>query len=412
MKSLFTSRPASSWGLTRAALGAPPMDVKTMAAVLREGGYATGGFTANSLVSGPGFEQGFEEYQVFEAQPALERSFVLRRLVSGGDWWRLFGLARQLDLCKAPGSAVWRATTRWLATKQRPFFAYVHLFEPHFPYTSHDFGLASSRPATPPLTDVEFLKLPPGHPSNRRLRGTPQLADIVARYDEEVRAADDILRGAVADLREMGLWDSTLFVFLADHGEEFCEHDGFMHGHDVFPEQARVPLLFVWPKADARAEITGNVHSHTSLLDVFPTLVEYLGLRTTGLAGGLGESVLASIRRPNHSRSVAIEAFPRAGSCVAGLVCGSKLARLAYTRDESPKETVSAAIFHIAANGDPLRGEPSLDESTLLGHARDMHQQRWLRATGIDSLPTNAERRHESPTDEALERLRAMGYVQ
>ncbi len=412
VKALFTSRPASAWGLEQAGLNAPPAGVMTMARAFQDAGYATGGFTANHLVSGPGFEQGFEEYQVFEGQTALERSFLLRRLVAGGDWWRLFHLANRLRLCKAPGAAVWSAASRWLAAERdRPMFAYVHLLEPHFPYASHAFGLGSAGQAGPALSDEDVLRLRPGDPANHWLRNAAPLREIVGRYDEEVRAVDEILKGAVGDLKELGLWDSTLFVFLADHGEEFCEHDGFMHGHDVFPEQSRVPLVVFWPRDTARPEMTGRVTAHASLLDVFPTLVEHLGLRAEGRSAAGGQSLLPWIRRRDARRGVIVESFPTVGSCISGVAFGSRLARVGFTRHVSPQATLNASVHALAMReGAPFGSD---DDSALIDQARAVLHERWLTATttaapwgsALGGIPSG------EATDEVIERLRALGYV-
>ena len=64
-----------------------------------------------------------------------------------------------------------------------------------------------------------------------------------------------------------------MVVVLGDHGEEFLEHNGFGHGHDVFQEQIWVPLVFLWPDEERFAAMPARIDRPVSLLDVLPTLL-------------------------------------------------------------------------------------------------------------------------------------------
>jgi arylsulfatase A-like enzyme len=74
-------------------------------------------------------------------------------------------------------------------------------------------------------------------------------------------------------LEQRGLLDETLVVLTSDHGEELFDHDGFEHGHTMFQELLRVPLLFWGPGVRP-----GRIETPVSLVDVLPTLLEALGL--------------------------------------------------------------------------------------------------------------------------------------
>ena len=102
--------------------------------------------------------------------------------------------------------------------------------DPHDPYFEHPYnGKAIARVANP-------------NPS-------PALAAEMQRlYTGEVQYLDQNFAKLLAKLRELGLYDDTLIVLTADHGEEFHEHGGFWHGLTLYDEQIRVPLLIKWPK--------------------------------------------------------------------------------------------------------------------------------------------------------------------
>jgi arylsulfatase A-like enzyme len=95
------------------------------------------------------------------------------------------------------------------------------------------------------------------------------------RYDNNVRYMTDQIGRLVQHLRR----DDILVVF-GDHGEEFWEHGGFEHGHSLYDELLRVPLVVQGPGLSNRV-----VQAPTSLLDITPTVLELLGLPAEGLDG-------------------------------------------------------------------------------------------------------------------------------
>jgi arylsulfatase A-like enzyme len=104
---------------------------------------------------------------------------------------------------------------------------------------------------------------------------------VVGAYDEELLFVDAQLARLFEGLQERGLLDEVLVVLTSDHGEEFFDHDGFEHGHTMFQELLRIPLLF-WGPGVKPARIEAPV----SLVDVVPTLLDALGLEpVAGLAG-------------------------------------------------------------------------------------------------------------------------------
>jgi len=100
------------------------------------------------------------------------------------------------------------------------------------------------------------------------------VASLEEQYDTAVRHTADELGAFFAALADRGLWDDTLVVLTADHGEELFDHGGFAHRYSLHREVLRVPLFVKQP---------GQVHPATvaepvSLVDLRATLEELVGL--------------------------------------------------------------------------------------------------------------------------------------
>ncbi len=149
------------------------------------------------------------------------------------------------------------------------------------------------------LTDVDWtLREPLGTDDNtdaqeKMMARLDSYRDAITRmYDGSVLWADDHLGDVIDRLKERGVWDKAIFVFLSDHGEEFGEHGGWFHEQSGYEELVHVPLLIHFP----RDEFAGQrVRETVSLLDVMPTLFDYLG--EPGLCDGCrGVSLLPFLR--------------------------------------------------------------------------------------------------------------------
>jgi arylsulfatase A-like enzyme len=108
-------------------------------------------------------------------------------------------------------------------------------------------------------------------------KAVPQFASAgeKARYDAGIALFDQGLRVAVEHLRYAGLWDRTILIVTADHGEEFAEHGGSIHSRTCYEEVTHVPLLIRVPGAAAQ-----RVRQRVALIDLAPTLLELLGARS------------------------------------------------------------------------------------------------------------------------------------
>ena len=202
-----------------------PAELVTIAEAYKERGFATAAFVgAYVLDSKWGLNQGFDYY--FD-------QFDLSRFekISLGNVQR-------------PGNEVMDEALRWLEGKagaETPFFAWVHLYDPHTPYEP------------PPPYRERYAK----HP-----------------YQGEIAYTDTQLARLWSFLDERNLRERTYLVFASDHGESLGEHQETTHGFFVYEESVHVPLIVVTPFRPLQGVVSPAV---VSLADILPTLCEMSG---------------------------------------------------------------------------------------------------------------------------------------
>lgn len=98
---------------------------------------------------------------------------------------------------------------------------------------------------------------------------------LVARYDNCIRYVDQKIGEVVTWLQQAGLWEGSLIIITGDHGDEFGEHRGVGHGHTLFQEVVRVPLIFTGGAADGMRLVSSVPASHC---DILPTQLAAAGL--------------------------------------------------------------------------------------------------------------------------------------
>jgi len=246
--------------------GVLPGDVDTLPETLSDAGYQTAAFVANRwLTPGYGYEQGFDEY-----------AFVERGQVGN----------------------VFARALRWLAERDpsRPFLLYLHLMEPHGPYTAPEPFVQQARaalaheprrPLSPDARDSipEVLAGQPWADAER----ARELREWRARYGAGVAAFDAAFGRFVEIAGASGWLDASVVVVTSDHGEELLDHGGWEHGSTFFEEMLRVPLLVRLPGGRHGGR---RVEAVTSLVDLPPTLLGLAGLEppATGPAALRGRS--------------------------------------------------------------------------------------------------------------------------
>ena len=272
-KAFTTSRPFDKTMTGHVSGELPGTDVlsprlKTLAQCLSDAGYQTIGINTNPfLIADFGFGRGFATYEFLtggEVQLATAGAVTARALA-------------QIDQ----------------RDSRRPLFLWFHLMEPHSPYTPPD-RLRRLFPAEEPPLNVPAGTIPPWVVVD----GSTDAHLYAALYDAEIRSADEALGTFFDGLKQRKLWDRSIVMLTADHGEEFYDHGGFEHNRTLYEEMLHVPLIVKAPGLQA-----GRLDEQLEEVDILPTLVARAGGHVpTGLSGA---DVWPVLNRRRHAERYA-----------------------------------------------------------------------------------------------------------
>ncbi len=217
----------------------------TIAQRLDARGFATGAAIANSVIYG--------------AESAFDRGFDLFAGLHGDDDTRskLVGADVVVD----------QALAFLRSRRGLPTLLYVHTMDPHVPYAPpapfdrmFEPHASEAHPARDPRTDFK-------EPLDRER--------MIAQYDGDIAFGDREFGRFLRELKALGLYQDALVVFLADHGEEFLDHGGWLHGRSLFDELVRIPLVVKFPgNRGAGTRVARQVQG----IDVAPTVLEAMRL--------------------------------------------------------------------------------------------------------------------------------------
>jgi arylsulfatase A-like enzyme/predicted Zn-dependent protease len=209
-------------------------DERTLAEVLKEQGYRTGGFVGSFVLDRRwGIAQGFDRY--FD-------EFDLDK----------FADAAAMDMIQRRGSAVVDRALTWLGeNRDQRFFAWVHLYDAHTPYEA------------PESVQSQF----------------PRTRD--GAYDAEIASVDLQVGRLVDALRADGRLSDTVIVVVADHGEMLGEHGEATHGFFIYEAATRVPLIVSGPGVPAAV-----IRDQVRIVDVMPTALSLLNVEVPAAVQG------------------------------------------------------------------------------------------------------------------------------
>lgn len=248
--SLFTSRYPSQHGVLDFDSALPAAEV-TLAEILKQRGYQSGGFSSNLLIGDSrGFQQGFQFF----------RTQGLRTINGMANAERTFSTGkRALDwidgLPKDSGA---------------PIFVYLHVIDPHAPYApdSNAMGRVFGKRPWPNVDRVNAVMKT--HITNEIPEETRR--EVQELYDAEVSSMDTGLGHFFSELAARNLLQNSVVIVTSDHGEELWDHDMFGHHHSLHEEVLRVPVLIRLPGQTSRRDVVEEI----SLVDIAPTLIDLL----------------------------------------------------------------------------------------------------------------------------------------
>jgi len=234
-------------------------------------------------------------------------------------------------------------------------------------------------------------------------------------YDAEIAYVDSEIGKVVAKLKKMGLYDNTLIVLNADHGEAFGEHQRYYHGMTVYDEEARVPLIIKPPYSRNKNKV---VQDQVRNIDILPTVLDYCGLKTPEDCNGQTlrplietdsspdlPSITETYAGKHPTRRLLMAALRHQGHKLIYDLGEERV--LLYDLRVDPREKKN--LLPEAATIEPIPGEAQ-------DPARQKEQQ--MRAELLDLLRlqrisdlASAEENLEEIDEKTREQLKALGYI-
>ena len=204
----------------------------TLAELLKSRGYRTGAFvSAYVLDSKWGLDQGFDAYvDDFDISPTRGAS---------------------LSATQRPANEVVDKALPWMdGAAGAPFFAWLHLYDPHAPYR-------------------------PPEPFESRYKDHP--------YNGEIAFTDSQIQRLITHLQSSGVYDRTIIAVMGDHGESLGDHGESAHGFFIYNSATHVPFMIRTPFSATRGR---RVTDPVRAVDLMPTVLDLLGVRhPDGLSG-------------------------------------------------------------------------------------------------------------------------------
>ncbi len=322
----------------------PDKDV-TLAEQFSQAGYATHAvISAFVLDSRFGLDQGFDSYDDD---------------LSGGPQQKMF----MFKEVKAEQTAA--RTVKWLKTdrpKDKPFFLWVHFFDPHADYE-------------PP---AEWAAKFPGDP-----------------YQGEIAYADHSLGYILKELDDQKLLDHTVVAFTADHGDGLGEHGEKTHSLFIYESTTRVPLLFSGPGVPSGRRVDELVRT----IDIAPTLLKLAGISSSETCDGA--SLVPVMKGKLDHRVAYLETF------VPRLNFG--WSELRGMRDDSTKVILAPRPEAYDLTKDPGESHNLLDGGSMPGDGRELLAR--LEKIVTDDPFEHGEQQQGKVDQETRRKLAALGYV-
>lgn len=387
MASLFTSTYGNRNGVMRKTRQKIGREFDLVAEVFDRAGYQTAAVVTNgNLGRKYQFDQGFDHFvEIWQDAPQQE------------------------------AEAVTGPALTWLEAHARaaPFFMWLHYVDPHARYEPPE------RFASLFVGDAHYDKAKRAivHPRSRDrdIGGIPQRANLddceeidyyVAQYDAEIRYVDEQVGRVLRKLDALGLAETTLIVFTADHGESLGDHNYFFeHGRFPYDASSRVPLIMKLPTLATKRDV---VEPPVGLLHVVPTLLDAAGLPIP--AHAQGRSVLPFLR--GEGPGVPKHTFTEAGyERNYQRVIRTAEWKLVYVPDPELRRVMTGAEFELY----DVEHDPGEQHNLAADHpavVADLKQRlfAWMKHAKRGVATPHTE---DVELDEATKQsLRALGYLE
>ncbi len=385
-----------------------PATVTTLAECFREAGYAT--FATSSVPFTGKLSNLHQGVDVFYERGSIDGDFLAAKT------------ARPFADHLLP----------WLENvRDVPFFALLHVFDPHSPFEPaapwnarwmDADVMAEHRAHMERVSEViesDFMK-DQALPNREEMAASGvDAATYVERekiwYDASIRAMDEEIARLVERLEELGLAERTLIAVVSDHGEEFLEHGRHFHGYTAYGEMLNVPLLLWWPgvvpaglRVEETVETIGLMPTLLGLSRIpVPAEVQGQDLLPLMIQGHPPEALGYASRPAFSERRIAPEAFDDDEHPVSSFVVIDPPWKL-IRNTERPEGWPEFELYDHAA--DPLNLHDVAEANPAIVERLARRLATWREE--VEAAAVSVEASLEELGEEDLEQLRALGYAE
>ncbi len=244
--------------------------IPTLAELLRQHGYQTAAVVENGL-----FETTPDAHGLMRGFDRFYRNGPLHTDNVEQQHWKT----------KTPADCITAQARRWLHVRDRdrPFFLWLHYFDPHDPYMppfADDMEALTWQAASHFTGDIRRTFLYRGADGERPAEFTAaDRQHPIDLYDGEIRYLDQSIGELFDELRAEGVFDRSMIIIAADHGESFGEHGAWTHGNSLYDSEVHIPLIVKLP-GQARGK---RVLDPVQAIDIAPTVLEAARVPAEGI---------------------------------------------------------------------------------------------------------------------------------
>ena len=316
-------------------------NILTLAEYLKKYDFDTGAFIgAFPLDSRFGLNQGFDVYDdKYGSKNPNDLFFVERR-----------------------ADKVINLSINWLKKRKNKWFEWIHLFDPHQPYN----------PPEPFKTEYKN--------------------DL---YSGEVAYVDSQIKRLIDYLKKSGQYDKTLIIITADHGEGLGEHGEKTHAYFAYNSTLHVPLIIKFPESNYKSKV---VEDYVSLVDIFPTVCDELGLKIPAEVEGISLIDLIKAKRESNKRYLYFESLPpylnRGWAPLTGIIDVEK--KLKYIDQPIPE------LYDLSKD---------FNETKNIGDRKTFYKYKNKLEKIRNILEKKSQKSYKKVSSSEMRKLRSLGYL-
>ncbi len=340
----------------------------TLAEVLKENGLTTFGISSNPHITEElGFAQGFDYFTSCKFSDAEE---VTKTAVDFMTEYK----------------------------DDKPFFLWVHYFDPHWPYRKQEPWIYNYAPKyNDELKRFYHMNLPKVRIAAKIKKGSNILRKLVALYDSEINYVDQSIGKLIDAIPGM---EDAMIIVVSDHGEGFLEHNSLDHGYQLYEESINVPLIIKYP--NAKRDGKKFFHTPCSIADIPITVLDWLDIKNIYHFQGKSLMPLITGKVPdeaNGSNRVILSELNRFGKDLISL----RIGKWKYIYDfKNKKEELYDLSVDSNETVNVITKEPQFRNEVR------SKLSEWL---AIVREPKVKTKRVELDA-ESVERLKSLGYIE